>query len=138
MVGLLLAAGCDDAATTAPPVSVLSVPAGCDPLQQCALSGEKLSLQVSFDAPARALQPFSVSVLIHGEEPVQTVMLTFSMPSMDMGQNRYRLQGDPAGRWTGKVILPVCVSGRSDWLAALEVTTAKRRYQAQLPFVLHK
>jgi hypothetical protein len=57
---------------------------------------------------------------------------------MDMGLNRYQLITDGAGRWLAKVTLPVCSSGRGDWLAVVEVVTEGRRFAAQLPFVINK
>jgi len=130
----ILAAGCDDKPPTALPVSVLDVPAGCDLAQGCRATGERISLQVQFDAPAVALQPFPISLHISSD----TVMLTFSMRGMDMGLNRYRLSGNARSGWKGNVTLPICVSGRSDWIALFELTTATRKYQVQMPFVLQK
>lgn len=134
----LLATGCGNPPPPELPVSVLSVPAECDPEQGCPGSAAGLSLQVRFETPAQALQPFPVSARIVSDEPVETVMVTFSMRGMDMGLNRYRLESDAQGVWQGRVTLPICVSGRSDWIAAFELTTATRRYRAQVPFVLRK
>jgi len=138
-LALLLVSACDNPSSTALPVSVLDTQAGCE-LQQgaCRATDGEVSLQASFDAPARALQPFPVSVRVNSNVPVDTVMVTFLMQGMDMGLNRYRLESDAGGGWRGSVTLPVCVSGRSDWIAAFELVTASRSYQAQIPFVLQK
>ena len=37
-----------------------------------------------------------------------------------MGENRYRLVFEN-GVWKAKVLLPVCVQGRRDWLLLLDV-----------------
>jgi hypothetical protein len=66
------------------------------------------------------------------------VEVTFFMRGMDMGLNRYRLDADTRGEWKGRVTLPVCMSGRSDWIAAVALTTAVRKYEVQIPFVLQK
>lgn len=137
-LALLLNSACDNPSSTALPVSVLDTRAGCDLQQGCSATDGEVSLQVRFDAPAHALQPFPLSVHISSDEPVDTVMVTFLMRGMDMGLNRYRLEGDARGGWRGSVTLPVCVSGRSDWIAAFELATASRSYQAQIPFVLQK
>ena len=61
------------------------------------------------------------------------------MKGMDMGWNRYRLNKDAAGYWNAEVTLPVCVSGRSDWVADFDaVAEGRRRVQWQVPFVLDK
>jgi hypothetical protein len=134
----LLAAGCDGTPPAALPVSALEAPAACDLERGCSITGENLSLQLRFDAPARALQSFPLSLHTSGDQPVEAVVVTFFMRGMDMGLNRYRLDVDTRGDWKGRVTLPVCVSGRSDWIAAVELTTAVRKYEVRIPFVLQK
>jgi hypothetical protein len=138
LLAALLTAACDDSTSTLLPLSVLAPPPACEPQQGCDVAGDDLSLRVHFDAVPRALQPFPVSVYTDSDAPVDAVMVTFLMRGMDMGLNRYRLQGDAQAGWTGRVTLPVCVSGRSDWIAEFELHTALRNYRVQIPFVLQK
>ena len=56
-----------------------------------------------------------------------SVHASFDMADMQMGINRYRFQEQPDGSWRAMVTLPLCVSGRSDWLMTLEI---KRSAQA--------
>ena len=64
------------------------------------------------------MQPFQLQVrAVHAK----AVHARFMMRDMEMGLNRYRLLPDGTGTWTGKIILPVCVHGRSDWWLVLEV-----------------
>lgn len=56
----------------------------------------------------------------------------FSMRSMDMGFNRYRFIR-VHNRWEARVTLPVCVTGRHDWLMTLNLNA--QRYQ--LPLSMH-
>lgn len=70
------------------------------------------------DRTPSALQPFVLTV----RAPKGTqVYAEFVMQGMEMGLNRYRLEHQPNGAWQGRVTLPVCVSGRRDWLLVLEV-----------------
>ena len=92
----------------------------------------------SFAAPPRAMKPFPVRLQVKGDEPVDSVMIAFSMPGMDMGLNRYRMIRGTAGDWGAEVTLPICISGRSDWVAGLEIVTAARRLHWNVPFVLEK
>jgi hypothetical protein len=81
----------------------------------------------------RALQGFPIRVLVRGAE-VHSVTVEFSMPSMDMGRNRYRLSRQASDVWAGNVILPVCSSGRRGWVAKVEVETPRERLTARFPF----
>lgn len=64
--------------------------------------------------------------------------MAFSMPDMDMGANRYRLIAEASAGWHADITLPICMSGRTDWLADFELVVADRRLQMQVPFVLEK
>jgi hypothetical protein len=57
---------------------------------------------------------------------------------MDMGLNRYRMLGDASSGWRAEVTLPICMSGRSDWIAEFELVSAGRRVLLRVPFVLEK
>lgn len=139
LVILAALAGCDDAAPPdARPLTVLEAPAGCDPLSGCRVSDAGLDLQVRFATAPRVLQPFHLQLQVSGAVTVESVAVTFLMRSMDMGLNRYRLIAGPDGLWQGNVTLPVCVSGRSDWIADFEMVTAARRYRLRLPFMAEK
>ncbi len=110
----------------------------CDIQQGCRAGDAAVSAQVRFDAPPRALKPFPVSAHTAGTQPVETVMVSFFMQGMDMGLNRYRMLGDAASGWHADVALPICVSGRSDWIAEFEFVTHERRVLLRVPFVLEK
>jgi hypothetical protein len=70
------------------------------------------------DRVPSALQPFVLTV--RAPEGKQ-VYAEFVMQGMEMGLNRYRLERQLNEEWQGRVTLPVCVSGRRDWLLILEV-----------------
>lgn len=59
------------------------------------------------------LRPFALEIHL---PQAQQVAVELTMRDMNMGSNLYPLQRDAQGIWRGRVILPVCVSGRRDWV----------------------
>lgn len=109
------------------PASEEAVSVRCpDPVAGCSfVSGGKPGA-LRFSESPKVLQPFTLSVQAEGLDRAEAA---FSMAGMDMGVNRYRLQQQPRGEWTAKVILPVCVTGRSDWLLNLTLDGRSVRIQ---------
>ncbi|WP_455234515.1 hypothetical protein [Thiogranum longum] len=139
IVVLCLLAGCDQAPETHPPVTTtLQLHTPCDIQRGCVASDETLRVRIHFGLPPRALQPFPLQLRIEEGQTPDEVSVAFSMKGMDMGQNRYRLDHHAGGDWRGNVTLPICTSGRSDWLADVELVFDDRRFQLQVPFVLGK
>jgi hypothetical protein len=52
-----------------------------------------------------------------------SVSVSFSMPGMNMGENRSRLAAAAPGRFEGKAVLVRCPSGGREWLADVEVAS---------------
>jgi hypothetical protein len=96
-----------------------SPPAPCaDPTAGCAITLAGQSYPVFFTERPGVLRPFTVQVTA---PQAKRVAVKLSMQGMDMGENRTALEPTLAGHWLGQVTLPVCVSGRSDWVLRLEV-----------------
>lgn len=133
----LLVASCEQGGDGTP-VTPLQLSGSCDVEAGCAAVAGDFALQLFMGPGIRGLAPFPVSVEVQGDRGVDSVTVTFAMPGMDMGVNRYQLISDGADRWLANVTLPVCSSGRSDWLAALEVTTKEHSFAVEVPFVLGK
>ncbi|MGD8843523.1 MAG: hypothetical protein PVJ83_08620 [Gammaproteobacteria bacterium] len=134
----LLLVGCDGSPPTDRPLTVLSVAADCDMLRGCEAGDSDLAVLLSFDAPPRALKPFPIHLRQIRGQSAESASVSFAMEGMDMGLNRYRMVGDAAGGWQANVTLPVCVSGRSDWIATFELATTARRVRIPAAFVLGK
>lgn len=97
----------------------LQVAAGCNAAAvSCEATGAGSRMLFSM-VGVRTMQPATVSLRWEGAA-AESVIVSFTMVGMDMGDNRYRLLPDGQGGWTGQAVLPVCVKGRSDWVA--EVT----------------
>ena len=129
---------CDKAPEPRLPVSRLTLSQPCDVRQGCRVADESVAVTVIFDAEPRALQSFPIRVQFDGHQQADAVTVAFSMQGMDMGSNRYRLIADALGGWSAEIILPICTSGRTDWVADFELVVADRRLQIQVPFVLEK
>jgi len=129
---LLAACGSKQGAVEQP----LGVIPGCDAAKQaCQARGGAGTLSLQLMGPVRPLQPFTYRLAWEGA-PVHSMSVDFQMVGMDMGENRYQLTADGAGPWHGSAILPVCTSGRSDWVADVRVHTADGlTYNARIPFV---
>lgn len=78
--------------------------------------GDKQPVSVRFGAPPSGLHPFSVQVTA---AQAHRVSARFTMPDMDMGENSYQLHKVNGPLWQGDIILPVCITGRHDWLLTL-------------------
>jgi len=136
---VLLFSACDRSPPADRPLTVLSALPGCDLQQGCRAGDEgSFSVELRFAAPPRAMKAFPVRLRVATGEALETVMISFSMLGMDMGLNRYRMVLGASNTWTADVTLPICVSGRSDWIAGVELVTARRRFQWNVPFVLEK
>lgn len=84
------------------------------------------AVKVRFSRPPQLLTPMQIEVDAVGAAKVAA---SFQMSDMDMGVNRYVLRPDAAARrWSGQVILPVCVAGRSDWLLTVDVDGREYRF----------
>ena len=88
----------------------------------------------------------SDSMVMQEDHRSVTVTVSFSHPfemvGMDMGLNRFTLSSvvDEKGDlfYEGEGILPVCVSGRVDWLANTHVMTTDKIYEAVFEFKVAK
>jgi hypothetical protein len=116
----------------------LQLSPACDVKIGCVAAAGDLSLRFSMGPDLRVLTPFPVRVEVQGEQRVDSITAIFAMRGMDMGMNRYQLISDGANRWLGNVTLPVCTSGRSDWIANLEVVAEGRSFAVEIPFVIDK
>lgn len=135
IVGLQLQrAGVEPAAAVLRPAD-----ADCDSARRpCVASGDGLEVEWQLGPSLRPMQAFAMQLRrLRGElgQSAQ-VMVDFQMRDMDMGLNRYRLEAADAGVWQGRATLPVCVSGRSDWIARLTIHDGARTWTAELPFTV--
>lgn len=120
------------------PVNQLSVAADCDVLGACRVGDSTAYIDIVFATTPRALQPFPVVIKPEGMMDIKSVSVSFIMRDMVMGTNRYTLIRTPTGEWQGEVTLPICVSGRTDWVAEFDLHLPDRHVLFTVPFVLAK
>lgn len=84
----------------------------------CVLQVKGKSLQVRTGSAPAPLHSFDITLQ---SVDARTVEIQFQMQGMEMGPNRYRLARQADGSWQGRVTLPVCVSGRRDWLLIIDI-----------------
>lgn len=113
----------------------LEVVPGCVPMDRwCEAGGDGAVLGLRLGPDVKALAPFAVRARVQVPQEVRRIVVDFAMPGMDMGVNRYRLEPAYDGLWYGQVTLPICSTGRLDWVAELKVETAGAVYGARFPF----
>ena len=93
----------------------------------CSFRLDGKSIHVKTGTPPSAARPFQLEVVA---EQAKSVKAQFEMSGMNMTTPVYVLQKSARG-WTAEIVLPVCVSGRSDWVLRLDVDQAR----IDIPFV---
>jgi hypothetical protein len=83
--------------------------------------------------PIPVVKSLTVSVVLRGTD-ARKVDIDFSGATMNMGYNRLTLQPTEPGRFVGEASLPVCVTGRMEWLATVIVETDSRRIAVPFRF----
>ncbi|MCL7750905.1 hypothetical protein LV475_04770 [Guyparkeria hydrothermalis] len=128
--------------TTDTPVSgsltEVAVPTDCELKGEgCEVAIEGLgSFLVSLPETVVPLEKAVFRVVPQGEtgKAVGEIRVDFKMVGMDMGINAYRLDRLADGQYRAEVILPVCTTDRSDWLANLSIRSTEGAYLLRLPF----
>jgi len=112
LAAVVLWHGSDDTPAAAVTLPCADLAKGCG----TRLQGRMVSLGLS--GPVQPLKPFQVWVKAPG---ARTVQASFTMQGMDMGFNLYTLRADKDGIFRAGVTLPICVSGRRDWIMAVAI-----------------
>lgn len=102
----------------------------------CAAHGPGLELKLRFLDQPSALLPTAIE--LSSSAPLSSAAVDFEMVSMNMGLNRYRLEPDNTGMYRAQVMLPVCASGRRDWIARVRAVSDGRSYLAEFPFEVQR
>lgn len=98
------------------------------------------TFHVSMPDSVVPLEKFIFRVEPQGEvaQSVGGVRVDFEMLDMDMGINAYRLERLVDGEYRATIILPVCTTDRSDWLANLTIHSTEGTYLVRLPFTMDR
>lgn len=98
-----------------------------DPVAGCRFDHGGAPVVLRFSAPPAPLEAFDMTLTAPG---VTRAHAEFQMVGMDMGFNRYDFKTTGQNAWSARATLPLCVSGRRDWILVLELDG--RRYA--IPF----
>lgn len=104
----------------------------------CNYNIDGLRLSISSDKNIQYLKPFLISVntSTNYNSNVKKIQIEFKMNGMDMGVNRFLLSKKNINNkeiWQGKALLPICVTGRADWIAELSIYIKDSIYVIKLP-----
>ena len=97
----------------------------------CQVAGYTLEFK---DRPIRPLTPIRVEM--QAAANVSSVVLDLEMIDMDMGVNRFRLSQDAGGIWKGEIMIPVCATGRRDWIANMLIESEQGAGKVVYSFVV--
>jgi hypothetical protein len=93
-----------------------------DPLAGCSFLHRGAPASLRLLSQPVALQAFGLRV---SAPNVHKMSAEFQMVGMDMGFNRYDLRPARPGEFSAEITLPICVSGRRDWMLYLDVDGAR-------------
>lgn len=106
----------------------------------CRLQTSECQIRLPGDIPVtiRAegeIKPLSEFKLFVNSQEVLPKAVSFEMVDMDMGINRYQFSVGQMKEWETKVVLPVCTSNRSDWIALFDFKLETgEMYRLEYPF----
>lgn len=114
----------------------LTPTAGCDLHRQSCRAelpgGGAIELNIT-PHPIPVVKPLHVEATMSGLT-ARKVEIDFAGATMNMGYNRLTLQAASPGRFVGEATLPVCVTGRMEWLVTLLVETDRQRIAVPFRF----
>lgn len=137
LIGIVVVVGYKLSPLLLPSADVSALPeAGCDLQQRACVAdlpgGGRLELTLS-PRPVPLLSPFRVEARVRSVA-VARVEIDFAGAEMNMGYNRLPLVAQGNGVFAAEATLPVCVSGRMDWLATVIVDTGRQRVSVPYRF----
>ncbi|MHB1230912.1 MAG: hypothetical protein ACYCY3_11485 [Halothiobacillus sp.] len=107
----------------------------------CSLAiGELGNVFIRAPTSIKPLEKFILSVRPQGglAKDLGSVSVDFQMVGMDMGINQYPLTRLASNEYQQTIILPVCTTTRTDWVATLNFTTTSGVFIAKIPFVVDR
>ena len=119
-------------------------PRNCDvESKKCIVELNEFKINISFDENIYYLKPFNISVTNENMDDLEleSIQVDFKMKTMDMGVNRFffkKNEVENAQIWNAKALLPICVTGRADWISEFIVSTKSSKYLVSLPISVKK
>jgi len=93
----------------------------CDLIKsKCNLTLAGSELEIYLTGEVKALEKFTVNIMDH-DDSIEQASVTLTMKAMDMGNNRFNFVRSKESGWKSDVVIPVCTTGRRDWLFEIEI-----------------
>lgn len=111
----------------------------CQPIEgNCVAKIEAGQLQWSVEKSIQYLKPFLNKIQLSNvqQNNVRQISIEFIMQGMQMAVNRSVFKKQSSGIWQAQSVLPICVSGRKDWLAIVRVESQQGVWQTGFQFQL--
>ena len=112
--------------------------------KECMENIEKISFNIVMDKDIFYLKKFNVDVFVENKfkKRIKSIKISFKMKNMNMGNNVFVLNKPLSNKerqnWKTTAVLPICVSGRADWISALEVIIENKKYILEFPIQVKK
>lgn len=114
-------------------------------LNKCKVNIDDFEIGIDIDRNIEYLKTFNMKLWVENKKNnfIESIYIDFKMNGMDMGVNRFKLiRNEPikfskTQSWHGKVVLPICVTGKVDWLAKIELISQKKQYEILVPIKIN-
>lgn len=112
--------------------------------KKCQISLGEINFNILMDENIYYLKKFNVDVFVESKfkNNIKSIKVSFKMKNMNMGVNAFTLNKVLADKqnetWKANAILPICVSGRADWVSELEVIIKNNKYILVFPVQVKK
>jgi len=87
--------------------------------EKCKVNLAESELEIAIHGEIKALQIFTISI-IDDDNLIEHANVDLKMKAMDMGKNRFAFVKSGVHSWKSDVVIPVCTTGRRDWLFEFE------------------
>ncbi|MCG5500999.1 hypothetical protein [Ectothiorhodospira lacustris] len=120
-----------------PATTVIQAPAGCElDARGCLMPVNGVEIRVRGPERIPPLERFALR--LEGSTSLEPLEVSYIMTGMDMGLHRFEFEPEGSGHWLAESVLPVCMSGRMDWLARVRVRVDGRLYELHVPVLLRR
>lgn len=107
--------------------------------KDCEVFIKNRKVKFSTDEHIYYLKPFFAKVLVEDKFGlnIESIKVEFKMKGMNMGLNNYSLNRfaleNNKTMWKGKVVLPVCITGRKEWFVSYKIKFSNEIYTVIFP-----
>ncbi len=89
-------------------------------IESCVIVIDGMELEIIVEGEIKALKPFVIH-MTDKNQIIDKALVKFNMKAMDMGVNQYEFVQIDNNNWKAEVVIPVCTTGRRDWLVEFEI-----------------